>query len=420
MVAMIEALFPKTHYRYTALPLLGSLVDDFARWLSQNDYRLEAIRVMLRPLGQADQWLQSQGIHALTELDAPLLEVCWRQFHRRNSHLSGVIRALARYLASEGRLCPTPPRPPTPSQRLLAAYRDHLDHVRTLAPRTIEEHLRSADGFLNHLDYDAQPTCLADLQARQVETFVCQSAMRLSRGAQQHLVAHLRSLLRFLVTQGQYPSGLDITIDTPRLYHLEQLPRALPWDSVEALLQAIDRHTTTGLRDYTMLFLIAAYGLRVSEIVALTLDDIHWRQGWLQVPRCKTRNALHLPLTDKVAEALIHYLRHARPHPVPYRTLFLRSQNPIRPLSRTAVSGVFRRWAKWSGVTVPFYGAHCLRHAYAMHLLHSGASLKTIGDLLGHRHSNSTCVYLRLATEELREVALPVPTWTHPSQQLER
>jgi integrase/recombinase XerD len=55
-----------------------------------------------------------------------------------------------------------------------------------------------------------------------------------------------------------------------------------------------------------------------------------------------------------------------------------------------------------------------------MHLLHSGASLKTIGDLLGHRHSNSTCVYLRLATEELREVALPVPTWTHPSQQLER
>jgi site-specific recombinase XerD len=362
MVTMIEALFPKTHDRYTSLPLLGSLVDDFALWLSKNDYRLEAIRVMLRPLGQADQWLQSHGIHALPELDALLLEACWSQFHRRNSHLSGVIRALARYLASEGRLCPPPPQPPTPSQRLLAAYRDHLDHVRRLAPRTIEEHLRSAGGFLNHLDYDTQPTCLADLQARQVETFVCRSATRLSRGAQQHLVAHLRSLLRFLVTQGQCPSGLDTTIDTPRLYHLEQLPRALPWDRVEALLQAIDRHTPTGLRDYTMLLLIAAYGLRVSEIVALTLDDIHWRQGWLQVPRGKTQNSLHLPLTDKVAEALIHYLRQARPHPVPYRALFLRSQNPIRPLSRTAVSGVFRRWAKRSGVTVPFYGAHCLRH----------------------------------------------------------
>jgi len=419
MVTMIEALFPKTHHRYAALPLLGSLVDDFALWLSHYDYRLEAIRVMLRPLGQADQWLQSHGIHNLTALDAPLLETCWRQLYRRNSHLGGFIRALARYLESEGVLCPTPPLPPTPSQRLLAAYTDHLAHVRGLAPRTMEEHRRSAVGFLNHLGYDAQPACLGSLHASQVETFVCRSATQLGRGAQQHLVAHLRSLLHFLAAKGQCPSGLDTTIDTPRLYRLEQLPRALPWDMVETLLQSIDRHTTIGLRDYTMLLLIATYGLRVSEIAALTLDDIHWRQGWFQVPRCKTRSSLQLPLTDKVAEALMHYLRHARPHDVPYRALFLRSHNPIRPLSRAAVSGVFRRWAKRSGVAVPFYGAHCLRHAYAVHLLHTGASLKTIGDLLGHRHSNSTFVYLRLATEELREVALPVPTIAHPPQQSE-
>jgi site-specific recombinase XerD len=71
---------------------------------------------------------------------------------------------------------------------------------------------------------------------------------------------------------------------------------------------------------------------------------------------------------------------------------------------------VFERWAKRSGLAIPFYGAHCLRHSYAVHLLRTGHSLKTIGDLLGHRDSDSTYVYLRLATEELREVALPVPT----------
>ena len=87
----------------------------------------------------------------------------------------------------------------------------------------------------------------------------------------------------------------------------------------------------------------------------------------------------------------------------------------LRALGRTAVSMVFDRWAKRSGLPIPFYGAHCLRHAYAVHLLHTGASLKTIGDLLGHRDSDSTYVYLRLATEELRDVALPVPTLpTHP------
>jgi integrase len=62
-----------------------------------------------------------------------------------------------------------------------------------------------------------------------------------------------------------------------------------------------------------------------------------------------------------------------------------------------------------SGLPIPFHGPHCLRHSYAVHLLRQGVSLKTLGDLLGHRLADSTCVYLRLATDDLRGVALPVP-----------
>ena len=94
-------------------------------------------------------------------------------------------------------------------------------------------------------------------------------------------------------------------MDTPRLYRLEQLPRALPWETVQALLASIDQRTPIGSRDYTMLLLIATYGLRVSEVAALTLDDLHWRDGWLRVPRCKTRSPLHLPLTDRIGTALV-------------------------------------------------------------------------------------------------------------------
>jgi len=117
-----------------------------------------------------------------------------------------------------------------------------------------------------------------------------------------------------------------------------------------------------------------------------------------------------------VGAALVQYLREARPADVPCRALFLRSRTPIRALGPTAVSMVFERWAKRSGLAIPFSGAHCLRHAYAVHLLHTGHSLKIIGDLLGHRDSDSTYVYLRLATEELRDVALPVPTMSMPPQ----
>jgi site-specific recombinase XerD len=65
---------------------------------------------------------------------------------------------------------------------------------------------------------------------------------------------------------------------------------------------------------------------------------------------------------------------------------------------------------KRSGLPIPAQGPHCLRHSYAVHLLRQGTPLKTIGDLLGHRSTESTCVYLRLAVEDLRDVALPLPT----------
>jgi site-specific recombinase XerD len=417
---MIESICPQTYHRYTALPVLGPILDDFTVWLSQNDYPAPTIRTMLGPIGRVDEWLIHQGICDLTELDALILEACRTHFYRRSwsqgRTLGGGIRALARYLEAQGVLRPTPPPPLTPRQQLLATYTDYLARVRGLAPKTISGHSQNTLEFLDHLDYDAQPECLGSLNPSQVEAFVRLRAGQLGRGAQQHLVAHLRSFLRFLATTGQCPSGLDTTIDTPRLYRLEKLPRALSWDTVEALLESIDRETPIGLRDYTMLFLIASYGLRVGEVAALTLDHLHWREGWLQVPQGKTRNLLKLPLTDRVAETLMHYLRHARPDQMACRALFLRSRTPIRSMSGGAVSMIFDRWAKRSGLAIPFSGAHCLRHAYAVHLLRTGASFKTIGDLLGHRFSDSTYVYLRLATEELREVALPLPTLSTPLQ----
>ena len=103
---MLDMIFPKTHHRYAALPLLGSLVDALRGRLSQCDYRPETIRVMLGPIGQVDQWLRRYSLHDMTGLDAPALEACWRHFYRRNAAqgrtLGGLIRALARYMEAEG------------------------------------------------------------------------------------------------------------------------------------------------------------------------------------------------------------------------------------------------------------------------------------------------------------------------------
>jgi integrase len=177
---------------------------------------------------------------------------------------------------------------------------------------------------------------------------------------------------------------------------------------VEAFLRSIRRTTPLGRRDYTIFSLISAYGLRSKEVVSLTLDDIDWRAGLLHIRQTKTRHALELPLTHSIASVLIDYLKTVK-RPEGYRELFLRMRAPTGRLKPTAVSNAFQAWSRRSGLAIPFQGAHCLRHAYAVHLLRQGTPLKTIGDLLGHHSAESTAVYIRLATEDLREVGLPVP-----------
>lgn len=249
---------------------------------------------------------------------------------------------------------------------------------------------------------------MTGLTLKEIEDFLCVCSTRLSRYSLQYVAVYLRAFLRFQHEQGVIEAPLHTMIDTPRVYRLEKLPRSLPWKMVEALLSSIDRSNAHGIRDYTMLFLIAAYGLRPCEVASLTLDDIHWRSGSIRIPQRKTGNQLVLPITDSVGDVLVDYLKRGRPD-LPFRELFLRVRAPHGTLGRTAVGDAFKLRVRQSGLDIPCSGVYCLRHSYAVHLLRQGTSLKAIGDLLGHRSAESTCVYLRLATEDLRDVALPVP-----------
>jgi len=222
--------------------------------------------------------------------------------------------------------------------------------------------------------------------------------------------AVLRTFLRFLAAAGEGPVGLDAQIDSPRIYRGARLPRALPWEAVRALLKSIDRTTPKGRRDFAMFLLIATYGLRTSEVAALKLDDIAWRTRQIRVPRPKVGTPLLLPLTDEVGSAVLDYLRRGRSASTD-RRLFLRVEAPLGPLGRGAVRDAFRAWARRAGTPLLARGGpHRLRHTLALRLLREGTSLKAIGDLLGHRSAESTGVYLRLDVDDLRDVALPLPT----------
>jgi len=418
---MLLELYPRVHRRYTSLPILGPTLDGYGTWLLKQGYSTDRACEHFRAAPRLARQLQQRGVRTLTGLTRAKLRACVPADSQDDPDLAVLARQLERYCDSELSLYP----PPALSriERRVTAYTTYLEQVCGFASSTRTYHRRTAAEFLGHVGYEKSPTRLAALTGHDLEAFLCAVGPRQKRASLQHVVSHLRAFLRFLASAGEIPTGLETQIDTPRVYRGEQLPRALPWETVRALLKAIDRTTPLGRRDYAIFLLIATYGLRACEIVALTLDDVEWRARRLHIPQRKTRGSLWLPLTDEVGTALLDYLRQGRPalavrrervrfqagHPRTYRELFLRHRTPMGVLKPTAITEAFQAWSKRSGLGIPFQGPHCLRHSYAVYLLRSGLSLKTIGDLLGHRTLESTAVYIRLAVDDLRAVALDLP-----------
>ena len=102
---------------------------------------------------------------------------------------------------------------------------------------------------------------------------------------------------------------------------------------------------------------MATYGLRTSDIVALTLADIHWRAGEISISQRKIGTVLELPLTDAVGTALLQYFKKVPPQP-PFRQLFLRMRAPVGTLKTAAISQVFCGWLRRSGLQIPLQGPH--------------------------------------------------------------
>jgi len=405
---MLHSLFPKFHRRFLSLPLLGPIADGFDDWLATNAYTRDSRRQSLRMLRHVDADLRRRQVRQVADLTGTVLHDCWRTLIKTYPRFAGTVRTLGRYLAANGLMMDRPPAEAanSPISVPVKEYANHLCEVHGFTASTVSSHRYTAQCFLQHLEEEG--LALKDVQARHIESYIAKAGKRLSRASLQHDISALRGFLRFLAMESRVPTGLGSQIDTPRLYRFEQLPRALPWETVRALLRSMDRTSVKGLRDYAMFLLIATYGLRASEVVALTLDDPCWRQGILRIHPCKTASHLELPLTNEVSSAIVKHLKRTPP-PKPYRRIFLRMRAPIGVLKPTAVTEAFQSLVRKSGLSISFQGPHCLRHSLAIHLLKSGTPLKTIGDILGHRSAESTSMYLRLATGDLREVPLRIP-----------
>jgi len=402
----LHRLFPRRYEQFEQSRFREHL-EEFAEWLTSLSYGEQARRRhILRLLTVLDG--APEFTPGATRTESELAAVFRKRIKRAKTLVSydQSRRVYQRFLLSKGQFMAS-----MPSARfalLRQRYRHYLTEFRDLAPSTLRAH----DGTVADFLIRALPSrrTLRTLRHVDIEGYVKLRSGDTTRRTLQNMITRLRAFLRYCHNCGEISAPLD-AIDLPRVFRGELPPRALAWPTVRALLSSIDRRSKGGWRDYTILHLMAYYGLRPSEIISLRLDSIDWKRCTLRVNQCKTRTTLTLPLAGQTVTILRQYLVHRQDQDLQRRPeLFLRLYSPRVALRQMAITFMFAKRVRESRLPIIGHTAYSLRHSFAMRLLDRGVGIKAIGDVMGHRDLRSTCMYLRLDTKALREVALPVPS----------
>jgi integrase/recombinase XerD len=294
--------------------------------------------------------------------------------------------------------------------KLLTQYVDYLRSQQCVAPATVGIRRQFIVPFLQFIGDLAMPSRLQGLSPKTIHDYVITKCPPLHRASRKHLTSTLRSFLRFAHIEGYLARPLVTAVPIIATRKLERLPRGMPWQSVRAMLQEPDRRTHIGRRDYAMLLLLSTYGVRIGQVTALHLKDIHWTSGTIDFAQMKGGNPLRLPLHPLVADALLAYIDRDRGRPAFAEVFLTRPPNP-RPFSLNNHFGQnLTRYYRRVDTNGSFGGrAHSIRHAFATRLVEQGTPIKTIADLLGHRTIENTYLYTKVDLPRLRQLARAWP-----------
>lgn len=408
---MFDQLFksPRAIYRHTTSPLLEErlryLEHCAARGNTRSSLRLIAQHMLvfidLLHLETVDE-VSLEEIHTAAKL--------WvgsrPQAHNLIDCRYGRMRFISdakQWLGFLGRL-QLPEVPPLPYAHLIDEFAAHMIRDRGLSQYTVRIYCWYLDQFLEH--YWQQHRPLSDISIRDIDAAIAHKGEQdaYARSSIAHYATTLRVFFRYAEQRGWCPRGLAAAIMTPRLFADQGLAKGPNWDDVQRLLVSTEGDQPKNLRDRAIILLFAVYGMRVSEVRALKLEDLNWEKELICVTRTKSRQQQSYPIAYIVGEAILRYLKEVRPR-VSYREVFLTLRAPVRPIGSGALYDLVSDRLLEIDATLKPHGPHALRHACAVHLLAEGLSMKEIGDHLGHRKLDTTRHYAKVDLASLRQVA---------------
>lgn len=288
-------------------------------------------------------------------------------------------------------------------QKRLARYRrDFLDALRAeagLADNTLVAYERDLETWSAWLESNGRTPESFATDALVAYLRDLNTAGHAPSTVARHL-ASLRGLYRFLVIEGELTTNPTEGSAGPKRW--KALPRYLTRAEVNRLLEAAAPDGPRGVRDRTLVEILYASGVRVSELVGLSTDAFRFVDGWARV-RGKGGKERIVPIGRAARDWLDRYRDEARPHLIGERpdpgTLFVSYR--AKPLAREWVFRLIRRLAKAARIT-PLPSPHTLRHTFATHLLAGGADLRSVQELLGHADLSTTQIYTHVEGDRLR------------------
>jgi integrase/recombinase XerD len=412
---MLEQYFlrPTTVDRIRSI-WLGPQIERYVEWMHAQKYAQRNITRRVALLCNFADFARANGATDLASTSSLIEKFgdhwmasnrCWiletRPKLRRD--MCSIIRQMLQ-LILEGHVTRERGRPRFQFQSEAPGFFKYLLEERGMKKLTVARYFRELNRLADYLKR-VGVSSLSELSPQLLSSFVVETAPKFAPNTRRDLCGVIRTFLRYLHRERILDEDLSVTFEIPKLFRLSNVPRSITWGEMRKVLKVVDRRTVRGRRDYAILLMLVTYGLRACEVANLTLDDIDWRHERLQIPNRKAGNCTAYPLAGVVAEALIDYLKNGRPE-TSERRLFLRVVAPAGPFGSGGVAASVAHYLQKAGIKVHRAGSHTLRHTCVQRLIDTEFPLKTIGDYVGHRRSQSTEAYAKVAIETLREVAI--------------
>lgn len=294
------------------------------------------------------------------------------------------------------------------------SYLEYCKNELCLSERTIDNKRLYLYNFCSYLNVNGLE--FDDLSVEHMETFFV--SMNYTLASRHNAARNIKLFLRFAYDNGKAKKDNSILIMPDNYKKNCKLPTTYEENEIKELLSSVERASAIGKRDYLVLLLATEYGWRSKDITGFSFQDIDWDNNVICFTQHKTGIPVSFPLLSTVGNAIIDYLKYARPVCDTQEIIVsMENSNKGKPLSSPTIHSIVTKYMKRAGIKNwqnKKHGAHAMRHSLATNLLKKNVAMPIISTVMGHQRTGTTSVYIAVDYDKLKRCALGMPTLHSP------